>query len=50
MDAVTDTLLDEETARARLGLLVQHFSELGPRALATLTLPIKTANLNKRSI
>ena len=29
MDAITGTILDEEIPRARLGLLLQHFSELG---------------------
>src|ERR1700694_3094996 len=29
MDVVTVTILDEELPRARLGLLLQHFSELG---------------------
>lgn len=29
MDAIIDTILDEETPRARLSLLLQHFSELG---------------------
>jgi predicted transposase YbfD/YdcC len=28
MDAFTDTILDDETPRARLGLLLQHFSQL----------------------
>lgn len=28
MGAVTGTILDEELPRARLGLLLQHFSEL----------------------
>ena len=28
MDAVTDTILDEETPRARLALLLSHFSQL----------------------
>ena len=29
MDPFTDTIIDEEIPRARLGLLLQHFSELG---------------------
>jgi predicted transposase YbfD/YdcC len=29
MDAITGTMLDEEIPRARLGLLLKHFSELG---------------------
>ncbi len=29
MDPITDTTIDEDTPRARLGLLLKHFSELG---------------------
>lgn len=29
MDAVAVTILDEETPRARLALLLEHFSKLG---------------------
>lgn len=29
MDAVIETIIDEETSRARLSLLLQHFAELG---------------------
>jgi predicted transposase YbfD/YdcC len=29
MDAVIETIIDEETSRARLGLLLRHFAELG---------------------
>jgi hypothetical protein len=34
MDAYTGTILDEETPRARLGLLLQHFSQPFARAQA----------------
>jgi hypothetical protein len=29
MDTFADTMIDEEIPRARLGLLLRHFSELG---------------------
>jgi predicted transposase YbfD/YdcC len=42
MDAVTDTILDEETPRARLALLLRHFSELGDeRAPWRVMYPLK---------
>jgi len=29
MDPITDTIIDKGTSRARLGLLLKHFSKLG---------------------
>ena len=42
MDAIIDTILDEETPRARLSVLLQHFSKLGDeREPARVMYPLK---------
>jgi len=46
MDAITDTILDEETPRARLGLLLlKYFSEFGDKRESWRVMYATTARL-----